>query len=250
MQKKKAFTLIELLVVIAIIAVLVAILMPSLRRSKILAVRVQCNANLHAIQAAAQIYSNDFNEWFPSRDECDAKGNLKEYWTLPHYIRGSSGSTVEPVLLDRIFFTPYLADKLRVMFCPGLLRTKNPDNYPNSGGAGSYSYFNYDIDNPQNKLIVPPQPDLRKAAAPANAPIWACLTVATSTAVTPYLYHGLDDGAPIEGMNTARVGGGSDWVPWPGSRLPETITSGNPLDSVEIFFLSGGTKPYFWPTYR
>ena len=45
-KRKRAFTLIELLVVIAIIALLLAILMPGLRRAKELAREVVCKSHL------------------------------------------------------------------------------------------------------------------------------------------------------------------------------------------------------------
>jgi prepilin-type N-terminal cleavage/methylation domain-containing protein len=46
MRTHKGFTLIELLVVIAIIALLLAILMPSLKMAKEYATRLQCANNL------------------------------------------------------------------------------------------------------------------------------------------------------------------------------------------------------------
>ena len=59
--KKKGFTLIELLVVIAIIALLMAILMPSLRRAREQAKMIQCQANLKqwAIIIAIYVQEND-----------------------------------------------------------------------------------------------------------------------------------------------------------------------------------------------
>jgi len=59
MKQKKAFTLIELLVVIAIIALLLAILIPSLGKVKELAKNVVCKTNLHQWGLTFEMYSND-----------------------------------------------------------------------------------------------------------------------------------------------------------------------------------------------
>jgi prepilin-type N-terminal cleavage/methylation domain-containing protein/prepilin-type processing-associated H-X9-DG protein len=60
----RAFTLIELLVVISIIALLMAILMPAMRRAKGLAERVACQNNLKQIAAAWHMYLDDHNGYF------------------------------------------------------------------------------------------------------------------------------------------------------------------------------------------
>ncbi|MCG3128704.1 MAG: hypothetical protein CHACPFDD_03595 [Phycisphaerae bacterium] len=65
MKKRNAFTLIELLVVVAIIALLIAILLPSLSRARELAKRAVCSANLRGIGQSMHIYSNDNAEAFP-----------------------------------------------------------------------------------------------------------------------------------------------------------------------------------------
>jgi len=61
-----AFTLIELLVVVAIIALLISILLPSLKSAKSQAKAVQCGANLHHVGQAFGIYLTENNSTYPS----------------------------------------------------------------------------------------------------------------------------------------------------------------------------------------
>ncbi len=63
---KHAFTLIELLVVIAIIAMLVALLLPSLTRAKEQARRTNCQANLRSIGHGVAFYLADSNGVLPA----------------------------------------------------------------------------------------------------------------------------------------------------------------------------------------
>lgn len=65
MKKKPAFTLVELLVVISIIAMLLAILIPSLNKAKKLASSVVCRSNLKQWGVINQMYINSNNGKFP-----------------------------------------------------------------------------------------------------------------------------------------------------------------------------------------
>jgi prepilin-type N-terminal cleavage/methylation domain-containing protein/prepilin-type processing-associated H-X9-DG protein len=62
-MRKKAFTLIELLFVIGIIAVLMAILMPALRKASEQARTIVCQQNLKTIGLGDQMYAHDSDDY-------------------------------------------------------------------------------------------------------------------------------------------------------------------------------------------
>ena len=64
-NSKKAFTLIELLVVIAIIALLLSIIIPSLKKAKEYARTIICKNNLKQYGIAGTIYRSDNDDKFP-----------------------------------------------------------------------------------------------------------------------------------------------------------------------------------------
>jgi prepilin-type N-terminal cleavage/methylation domain-containing protein/prepilin-type processing-associated H-X9-DG protein len=84
LHRRRGFTLIELLVVVAIIALLIAILLPSLGRAKANAVRVKCAAVLKQWGMVVQLYAQENNDLF------GYEAYSGHYWTSI-----STGSTSE-----------------------------------------------------------------------------------------------------------------------------------------------------------
>lgn len=118
-RRGRAFTLIELLVVIAIIAVLIAILLPALGRSREQARRTVCMNNLRSIASAVMIYAQQWEDKTPQHT-----GGGYSLWDVPTGTRDSmiaAGS-------DR-----------RVMYCPSNL----PHNIDSNWNYGSYAVIGY-----------------------------------------------------------------------------------------------------------
>jgi prepilin-type N-terminal cleavage/methylation domain-containing protein/prepilin-type processing-associated H-X9-DG protein len=65
-MKRRGFTLIELLVVVAIIALLIAILLPSLGKARELSNRSACGANCRGIMQSFNVYAADNGDAYPT----------------------------------------------------------------------------------------------------------------------------------------------------------------------------------------
>lgn len=94
------FTLVELLVVIGVIALLIAILLPSLNRAREASRRIKCGANLRSIGQAFMIYAAENRGNFPRTYWLDEKvAPWRWYWSSPDTFAGYRGFT-NPTALD------------------------------------------------------------------------------------------------------------------------------------------------------
>lgn len=238
-MSRKGFTLIELLVVIAVIALLMSIIVPSIRKAKERAQRLVCGTNLHQIQIASVAYANDNKDFFPTRGR-----NYKGY---PHaMINEDTGES-----LDETFFQPYLSDmRDKVLFCPGALhryRNAEMEAIGYDDEYITYQYFNY----PENSTLwLDRQPGLSKCSrARQTAPLWACLTMGQQGDVDPEtgqrqvrLSHSMvdqDQPQVSDGMNSVFVSGDAGWTSWDDCGMCLKITTAS--SQTQIYYWSRGT---------
>ena len=152
-QIQRAFTLIELLVVIAIIAILAAILLPTLTRGKSSALRVKCVSNLRQLGLAAQMY------WDENGGSCfrynlgsTNGGNL--YW-FGWLGSGAEGQRPFDATLGALY--PYLRGR-GVELCPSLNYALNNFKLKATGAAYGYGYNLNLSASPPLKISKLPRP--------------------------------------------------------------------------------------------
>ena len=128
-RTKGGFTLIELLVVIAIIALLLAILMPAMRKIKEIARETACKSNLKNVGLAVAMYLDDYERKLPNTQSANGFLWYQSDGRTPRKA-GSSGS------YWGVFYIDYLKET-KIFGCPSLIRVER---------------LIYDVDDPSQTI--------------------------------------------------------------------------------------------------
>jgi len=97
-RKKNGFSLTELLVVIAVMAILAALLLPALSKSKSRAQTIACLNNLHQLSTGWQLYTGDNNDLLVPNDNI-AGGAAGPSWCQGTGILETNTTVIESGLL-------------------------------------------------------------------------------------------------------------------------------------------------------
>ena len=123
------FSLIELLVVIAIVALLIAILLPAIRRAKNEARRVQCMSNLRQCGVILNAYATDHDAHVPP--------GLRSVGLMPSvFYKADTGEDLRRAFIDSGYEAIFSA-----LMCPGCADVVPIDDPANTAPASYMTYF-------------------------------------------------------------------------------------------------------------
>lgn len=135
-MRSRAFTLIEMLLVVSVIALLIAILLPSIQKSRGLARAVSCANQLHQVHTAIVHYQSIFQ----MRKPWQFANGSGDY---PHEAGSSAGRPGTPARA-LVVLTKTLPDA-RLLFCPDVPISYEKYYHPTPSGDykkfhGTYAY--------------------------------------------------------------------------------------------------------------
>lgn len=167
-MQNKAFTLIELLVVIAIIAVLMAILMPSLKVAREQARSIQCRSNVRTLTLAWLVYKDENDgSLVGGHPQVDTAQVVPAPWVFMPPNPESASVALKKEYIKRGLLWPHVK-KVEVYRCPSDRRMNMPQHrlayrtYSIAGGMNGVldntweirPYKKYsDIKQPADKLV-------------------------------------------------------------------------------------------------
>ncbi len=134
---RRGFSLVELLVVIAILAVLAALLLPTLARSGANGREAQCLSNLRQMGIAAHAYTGDNSDSYPIAQYIDNAGGSDFSWDLTVLFGGGGAPRVVPGILWKGQGNP------RIQQCPAMPPGSDSATVPFTGYNYNTSYIGH-----------------------------------------------------------------------------------------------------------
>lgn len=160
------FTLVELLVVVAVIAILAALLLPTLAKAKAKAHSATCLNNIRQVELACLVYTDEANDRLPYNLGENEINSLRQQglyvnWTTPIMDWELSTDNTNTVLLTQGGIGPYTGKAARVYKCPSdnvvsdiqaaqgwRARVRSYSMNAMVGDAGAFSQTGANVNNP------------------------------------------------------------------------------------------------------
>ena len=235
----RGFTLIELLVVVAIIALLVAILLPSLAKAKKYTRKVVCLSNANQIGKATITYANDNDDQMPPIWGAYPYATLMLSYDFSYKV-------------GHVILLPYLGATeqdiedgtgggWKIWECPSATPARDePVSQRTWSLAGQYLTKNLDYMQYCSAEAWPGSSTVYRRTKP-GAPLFCDSVLLRVNALPAYSYlwanHDMAAGGEFVGVNTCRVDGSADWVACEDPRTPLTEFYRPPVSNTEHAYL-------------
>src|SRR5215212_4908115 len=177
---RAGFTLVELLVVIGIIAILIAILLPALSKSREAARRAACLSNLRQVHTAFFLYAGNYKDQVP----LGFRAGNKQFNSMMYSF------TTGKIVLFGWLYNDGLMRNPNVFFCPSendprSLYNTSANPWPPGADPAKHSYSGYGC-RPEIELPDDPLPDLTlpRLTRFRNKAIFADLTAVVARVAT------------------------------------------------------------------
>jgi prepilin-type N-terminal cleavage/methylation domain-containing protein/prepilin-type processing-associated H-X9-DG protein len=196
-RHRRAFTLVELLVVIGIIAILIAILLPTLNRARENANKLKCLSNLRQVGMTFMLYANANKGRLPKETASIGQGPRPGDWIYWQEI----GVNPAPRNFDESVVLRYMGTPINpeVMRCPSDdVNNRNPPN----GGTATWGFYRYSYC--ANTYVIP------TTAAGALVQPWNGLALTRVKRVSEKILLVEEDERTIDDGNWTAAGNGED----------------------------------------
>ena len=173
-SNRRAFTLVEMFVAISIIALLVALLLPTLRQARRAAKQARCKSNLHQLSIGFISYATDENGWYPYR--YGPWTGVPNNWANTHAYeqKYDDSGMIEPYLPPGSYYTcPFYDRHGWDSLWAGDAYTNGVARGHDKNWGGYYAYGGYRTGSPQRNLVAPDGEMINNPKPREHVPDWS-----------------------------------------------------------------------------